>query len=87
MKLKYELAVMDIDGDSVGVPVDAGNDFRGVIRMNGTAARIIELLKDDTTEEEIVEAVFREYDASRELIRDNVQKILATLRENDLIVE
>lgn len=87
MKLKYEMEIIDIDGSPVAVPVNTGEKFSGVLRMNVTTKDIIEILKNDATEEEIIDKLKKEYDATEEEIRSSVQKVLGILREYKLINE
>ncbi len=79
MKLKDSFMTQDVDGIQFLVPV--GQEFfSGIVRSNPTAAFIVNQLKQDTTEEAIVEAMCREYDAPREQIAADVEEILGTLR-------
>jgi len=50
------------------------------VRSNPTAAFIIDCLKEDTTEEKIVDAMCAKYDASREQISADLAEILVKLR-------
>lgn len=86
MKLKSTFLTQIIDGEIFIVPV--GNEkFNGMIRGNKTAAFVIDRLKDETTEEEIVDAVFEQYDAPREVIAADVKKCLDSLRSVGAIEE
>lgn len=58
----------------------AGLSFSGMIRSNQTAGFIVECLKDEVTEEEIVEKMLAKYDATKEQITKDVGDILAKLR-------
>lgn len=51
-----------------------------MIRSNGTAGFIVECLKSDVTKEDIVEKMLEKYDADRERIEADVEKILDRLR-------
>lgn len=87
MKLKYEMEIVDIDGSPVAIPVNANEEFSGVLRMNDTTKDIIDVLKNDISEEEIVTILKRKYDATEEQIHSSVQKVLGILREYKLIIE
>ena len=51
------------------------------MRSNATAAFIIDQLKQETTEEQIVQAVLARYeDAPEAQVRADVQKVIGTLR-------
>lgn len=54
MKLRYELSVMEMDGEYMAVPVgDDAELFNGMLRMNDVSAEILDLLKEDTTPEAV----------------------------------
>ncbi len=50
--------------------------FHGLVRSNETAAFIVNCLKKETSEEEIVEAMLQEYEAQRETIQADVHRIV-----------
>lgn len=79
MKLKIDFITQDIDGIQFMVPVGA-NSFSGIIRSNKTAAFIVDCLKEETTEEKIIDEMCAKYDAPRETIAGDVAQILDTLR-------
>lgn len=79
MKLKDSFMTQEVDGIQFLVPV--GQEFfSGIVRSNPTAAFIVEQLKQNTSEEAIVEAMSREYDAPQERIAADVAEILGILR-------
>ena len=79
MKLKPGFITQDIDDVQFLVPVGA-EAFSGIVRSNRTAAFIVNLLKEETTEERIVDALFERYDAPKEEIAADVKEILSILR-------
>lgn len=87
MKLRYEMLITEVDGVPVAVPVDSGKEFCGLIHMNGTAQDILEILREDVTEEEIIEKLLEMYNASKEQLEDAVKKVIDELRTHKLIVE
>lgn len=88
MKLKYEFKTMEIVDELVAVPTgDSALEFRGAIQLNGVAADILEQLKNDTTEEQVIEALLKEYDASREDIAESVHRTVETLRAEGMLEE
>ena len=50
------------------------------MRSNKTAAFIVNCLKEETTKEQIVDAMCAEYNAPRETIAADVEEVLNTLR-------
>lgn len=85
MKLKYKMTVMDMDGELTAVPMESEEDFRGILRVNETAAAIIGLLEEETTEDEVVAALRREYNATDEQLRSSVRRTVAVLKEKHLL--
>ena len=80
MKLKKEF-VTHMTGDTqIMVPVGK-TSFRGMIRSNGTAAFIVDCLKEETTEEELRKKLLDKYDATEEQADKAVASVLATLRK------
>ena len=79
MKLKDSFMTQEVDDVQFLVPLGQ-EDFRGLVRGNPTAAFIVNCLGQETTAEEIVDAMYAEYDAPREVIAADVAGILETLR-------
>jgi hypothetical protein len=50
------------------------------VRSNKTAAFIVNLLKEETTEGQIIDAMYERFDAPKEEIAADVREILTTLR-------
>ena len=65
MKLRYELSVMEMDGEYMAVPVgDDAELFNGMLRMNDVSAEILDLLKEDTTPEAVHRILRERYPVS-----------------------
>ena len=80
MKLKKEFIVNDVGGETVVVGTgDSG--FSGIVRGNRTLGAILELLADDTTEDALVSAMKKRFDAPDGAIERDVSRALAELRE------
>ena len=65
----------------------ATEGFLGMVRSNRTAAFIIEALKKSTTPEKIAEAMAEKYDAPRDVIARDVERVLEKLRALGAIEE
>ena len=87
MKLKYEFETMEMDDQRVAVPVgdEAETAIHGIIKLNDSAAAIFELLKKETTEDAIVGAMEKEYDAAEPQIREYVRGFIDYLDGQELI--
>ena len=79
MKLKDQFITQTIEDTQFLVAVGS-EGFSGVVRSNPTAAFIVDMLKEETTKEDIVDAMCAKYDAPREVISNDVEGILNTLR-------
>ena len=86
MRLRNEFITHQVDGSQVMVSTET-RLFSGLVRSNETAAFIIDCLKEETTEEKIVDKILEEYDVSREIAARDVKKILLKLREIHAIHE
>ena len=79
MKLKDTYITHDSDGEQI--LLDTSSSFAGLIRNNKTAAYIVECLKEETTQEKIVEAMFEKYDAPKEMLAKDVSEVIGKLRK------
>ena len=79
MKLKDTYITHDNDGEQI--LLDTSSSFAGLIRSNKTAAFIVECLKEETTQEKIVEAMFEKYDASKDVLAKDVSEVIEKLRK------
>ena len=86
MKLKEDFVTQVVDNTQFLVPVGA-EAFQGIVRSNKTAAFIVDCLKEETTEEKIVDAMCAKYDAARDIIAADVKEILDTLRRIGALAE
>lgn len=79
MKLKDTYITHDSDGEQI--LLDTSSSFAGLIRNNKTAAFIVECLKEDITQEKIVEAMFEKYDAPKDVLAKEVSEVIEKLRK------
>ena len=86
MKLNDTFVQHNMDGQTVIVPT-AGADFHGLIQGNKTLAVIADCLKQDTTEEEIVDTLCARFDGDREVIKADVAEAVKKLKEIGAIDE
>ena len=87
MKTKFGFEIMDLEDGLVAVPVgDGASQFRGVLKVNETAATIIKLLENDTSEEQIVDSLLHEYEGEKEQMKNYVHEFIATLTSEGIII-
>ena len=85
MKLKDTYITHDSDGEQI--LLDTSSSFAGLIRNNKTAAFIVECLKEETTQEKIVEAMFEKYDAPKDVLAKDVADVIEKLRKVGALYE
>lgn len=88
MKSKYLFEKMELDGQIMGVPVgDNASELHAVLNLNEEAMSILECLKEDTTEQEIVKKLLTEYEGTEESLQPLVHSFIEQLRQEGLIEE
>lgn len=99
MKLKYNFAIQQVTDFWAAVPVGAdARKYNGVISLNETACDMMEFLREDITEEELVQKMFAKYRDDEdtrtdegdkrdlELLRTNVRDFVKQLTEAGILV-
>lgn len=87
MKLKYTFETVDMGDEKILVPVGEGaSNVQGVLRINQEGLDIVSLLKNEITEEQIVENLTDKYEDEKESLIKHVQRVLEELKRQDLII-
>ena len=86
MKLNDKFLIHN-DGDTKFVVSTGNTDFNGIARGNETAGFIIDCLRSDTTDNEIVAKMQKKWEVSDEIARRDVRKITEQLRDIGAIEE
>ena len=79
MKLKKTFIVNEVAGETLVVPVTG--DFHGIIKAHGCSDFILTCLKDEISEDALVDRLVAEYDVDRERAAADTARLLAELRE------
>lgn len=88
MKLKYSFDAVDMGDEIVCVPVGEGSEqIHGIVKMNKSGQEIMELLKDETTVEKMVEQLADKYENDRENLESEVLRIIDILRNANILDE
>lgn len=88
MKLNENFILKNIAGTAVVVPVgDAVKDIKGMITLNGPAEIIWKGLQNGKNIDSIVEEIKAEYDASEDVIKNDVDAFLNKLRTYKILVD
>lgn len=89
MKLKEDYVTYEASEEEL-IAVATGESakaFSGLLRANKVAGEIIEYLREDITEEDIVSRILESYDSDENTVRSDVREILETLRSLGAIEE
>lgn len=87
MKLKGGFIISEIAGKMVAVPTEDDVDLNMMITLNDTGAFLWEKLKEETSEDQLVEALLAEYDVDEATARRSVNAFVGKLKGNGLIDE
>lgn len=87
MHLKNHFESITMRDKLVAVPVGDDVEFNGALKLNKTAAAIFELLKNDVSEEQIMDALSQRFDAPREILADDVHNYINEFRKRGLLAE
>lgn len=86
MKIKNDFLLRTIAGQYVVVPTgDNVVNFNAAITLNETAAFLWELIKEDTSCEELTKKLTEKYDVSNEQAEKDIQVFLNVLKEHDIL--
>lgn len=86
MKLKMEFMLRQVAGYYVVVPVgESCVDFNGMVNLNETGAFLFERLQQETSREQLVDALLREYDVDQTTALQAVDSFLEKLDQAGLL--
>ena len=78
--------VVRISDDYLAVPVgNAADSIHGIIALSETAAFVLNKMEKPITREELIEVLLSEYDVERETVESDLDSILRTFLELELI--
>lgn len=86
MKLNKNFLVHKTGKETVIVPT-ANAGFSGVVQGNKTLGVILDLLKENTTQQKIIDTMTEQYDAPRETIEKDVADVIGRLKQIGAINE
>ena len=86
MQIKKELLKREVAGDCLLVPLGKTvYENNGLFALTEVGGFIWDLLPNVETEEEIVSAVLKEYDADQETVQKDVSAFLGKLKEMGIL--
>ena len=88
IKLKDGFLLREIAGENVVVPVDEARElFRGMIQLNGVGAFLWKLCSEETTIEQMTQALVEQYDVEKRNAECDVKNFVAQLKQKGLLDE
>lgn len=85
MKIKKGFEIKSVEGIHIVVPTADNVSMAGVITLNDTALYVWNLLLNDVTRDQIIDKMASDYDAPREVIEKDVDELLESFKQNDLL--
>ena len=85
MKLKEGFLLRKVAGKNIVVSVASDVEFNGMITLNETGTFYWEILKQETTKEEMLDKILKEYDVEKEIAAKDLDEFLAKLSEAKIL--
>lgn len=86
MRIKYNWEPVKMGEGIILVPVGEGAELvHGVLKLNEAGMEIINLLKEETTEADIVRILVSKYDNNQSELENYVHHVLAILKDYKLL--
>ena len=85
MKLKEGFVLRTIAGETVVVPSGDDMDLSIMITLNETGAFLWKQLEQETTKEQLLEAILGEYEVDAETAERCIDQFVAKLQEQDFL--
>ena len=88
MKIKEGFVLREVLGNYVVVAVgEASKNFRGMIKLNATAADIWSCVSQGMDTDGIYDVLFNKYEVEENQLRDDIKSTLDILKANGLLEE
>lgn len=86
MRLKDDFVLHNSEDEYVIVAVGkAAEKFHGLVHLNSVGGKIVEFLKEDITEEELISKMLEIYDVDYETLKKDVDKIVTELKKANIV--
>lgn len=88
MKLKFNFAIQQVTDFWAAVPVGAdAKRYNGVMSLNETARDMMEFLREDITEEDLVQKMLQTYEVDEDTLRPQVHDFVKQLLDAGVLSE
>lgn len=85
MKIRDGYLLRNVAGKNIVVSIGSDVDFNGMLTLNDTGVFFWNLLQKDTTKEEMLEAVLKEYDVSSDIALQDIENFIQKLKETKIL--
>lgn len=85
MRIKDGFILRTVSGQTVVLPVSGDLDLNMMIRLNDTGCFLWEKLQKDTTVDELVGEVLKNYDTDETVVREYIEKFVEGLENNGFL--
>lgn len=86
MKLKHQYAIQAIADSFMAMAITDDQQAQNtLLRVNKSGKAMLELLQQDTNEDEMVQKLLQQFEGEESAIRTNVQKFVAELNAKGLL--
>ena len=86
MKAKANFVVRNVVGEYILMPTnDNIGKFNGTVVLNEVSVFVWNQLQQETTEDAIIEAILGEFDVARQIAAEDLQMLLRSFAEMDLL--
>ena len=84
-KISDSIALRDIMGESVLVPIKEIEGFNGIYALNPTSRIIYDCIADGRETDDAVDAILKEYDADRQDVERDVKECIDDMERKKII--
>ncbi len=85
MKISEGYLLRTVAGKNIVVSIGSDVNFNGMLTLNDTGVFFWNLLQNDITKEEMLEAVLKEYDVSSEIASQDIENFIQKLRDSKIL--
>ena len=85
MKISQGYLLRTVAGKNIVVSIGNDVNFNGMLTLNDTGVFFWNLLQKDTTKEEMLEAVLKEYDVSSDIALQDIENFIQKLKDSGIL--
>ena len=85
MKIRDGYLLRSVAGKNIVVSIGSDVEFNGMLTLNDTGVFFWNLLQKDTTKEEMLDAVLKEYDVSSDIALQDIENFIKKLEESGIL--